>query len=226
MALIYISLRTNGAPSCGSDGKEPACNAGDTYSITGWGRSPGEGNGNPLQYSCLESSKDRGAWVRGARIHGITETWTWLSNQHLMTSASEDLFMWVFTFVSFPSLRVCSKLWPCLWGLVCFLVLKFWDFFLYSDISQICIMQIFSPSLWLDFSLFSLCLRRIKTINFDDFQFINLWGIPLIFVPIPHYFINLSNFSLMSHAFIVLRNLGLGCFCNLIYHGSFQQPHF
>ena len=52
----------------GSEGKVSACNAGDTGSIPGWGISPGEGNGNPLQYSCLEKSMDRGAWwptVRG-----------------------------------------------------------------------------------------------------------------------------------------------------------------
>ena len=46
----------------GSDGKTSACNAGDLGSIPGLGRSPGEGNGNPLQYSCLESPMDRGAW--------------------------------------------------------------------------------------------------------------------------------------------------------------------
>ena len=46
----------------GSDGKESACNVGDLGSIPGLGRSPGEGNGNPLQYSCLENSVDRGAW--------------------------------------------------------------------------------------------------------------------------------------------------------------------
>ena len=46
----------------GSDGKESACNARDTSSILGSGRSPGEGNGNPLQYSCQENSMDRGAW--------------------------------------------------------------------------------------------------------------------------------------------------------------------
>jgi len=44
---------------CGSDGKESAYNAGDPSSITGWGRSPGEGNGYPLQYSCLEKSMER-----------------------------------------------------------------------------------------------------------------------------------------------------------------------
>ena len=48
-----------------SDGKESACNAGDPGSIPGSGRSPGEGNGNPLQYSCLENPMDRGTMDRG-----------------------------------------------------------------------------------------------------------------------------------------------------------------
>ena len=46
----------------GSDGKESVCSAGDPGSIPGLGRSPGEGNGNPLQYPCLENLMDRGAW--------------------------------------------------------------------------------------------------------------------------------------------------------------------
>ena len=46
----------------GSDGEESARNAGDPGLVPGLGRSPGEGNGNPLQYSCLEDSMDRGAW--------------------------------------------------------------------------------------------------------------------------------------------------------------------
>ena len=46
----------------GSDGKASACDAGDLGSIPGLGRSPGEGNGNPLQYSCLENPMDGGAW--------------------------------------------------------------------------------------------------------------------------------------------------------------------
>ena len=46
----------------GSDGKESTCNAGDASSIPGSGRSPGVGNGYPLQYSCLENPMDRGAW--------------------------------------------------------------------------------------------------------------------------------------------------------------------
>ena len=59
---------------CGSDGEESACNAGDLGSISGLGRSPGEGNGNPLQYSCLEKSMDKGAWQAAA--HGITKSQT------------------------------------------------------------------------------------------------------------------------------------------------------
>ena len=55
----------------GSDGKESASNAGDPGSIPGSGRSPGEGTGNPLQYSCLENSMDRGAWQ--ATVHGVTK---------------------------------------------------------------------------------------------------------------------------------------------------------
>ena len=55
----------------GSDNKESACNAGDPGSIPGSERSPGEGNGNPLHYSCLENSMDRGAWQ--ATVHGVTE---------------------------------------------------------------------------------------------------------------------------------------------------------
>ena len=58
----------------GSDSKESACSVGDPGSIPGWGRSPGEGNGNPLQYSCLENSMDRGAWQ--ATVHGLAKSWT------------------------------------------------------------------------------------------------------------------------------------------------------
>ena len=53
----------------GSDGKESACSARDPGSIPGSGRSPGEGKGNSLQYSCLENSMDRGAWR--ATVHGV-----------------------------------------------------------------------------------------------------------------------------------------------------------
>ena len=58
-------------------GKESACNAGDTGdtgSIPGWGRSPGEGNGNALQYSCLEDSMDGGAWW--VTVHRVAKSQT------------------------------------------------------------------------------------------------------------------------------------------------------
>ena len=61
----------------GSDGKVSAYNAEDPGSIPGLGRSPGEGNGNPLQYSCLGNPMDRGAWQ--VTVHGITESWTQLN---------------------------------------------------------------------------------------------------------------------------------------------------
>ena len=62
--------------------KESACNAGDLGSIPGLGRSPGEGHGNPLQYSRLENSMDRRAWrvtvhgvtVHGVAVHGVAES--------------------------------------------------------------------------------------------------------------------------------------------------------
>ena len=62
----------------GSEYKASACNAGDLGLIPGWGRSPGEGNGNPLQYSCLENPVDRGTWQ--ATIHGFTKSLTQLSD--------------------------------------------------------------------------------------------------------------------------------------------------
>ena len=62
----------------GSEDKASACNAGDPGSIPGLGRSPGEGNGNPLQYSCLENPTDRGAWR--ATVHGVAKSRTRLSD--------------------------------------------------------------------------------------------------------------------------------------------------
>ena len=56
----------------GSDGKASAYSAGDLGSIPGSGRSPGEGNGSPLQYSCLENPMDGGAWW--ATVHGVAES--------------------------------------------------------------------------------------------------------------------------------------------------------
>ena len=56
----------------GSDCEESACNAGDLGSIPGSGRSPGEGDGYPLQYSCLENPMDRGIWW--ATVHGVKKS--------------------------------------------------------------------------------------------------------------------------------------------------------
>jgi len=62
----------------GSDGKVSAYNSGDLGSILGLERSPGEGNGNPLQYSCLGNPVDGGVWW--ATAHGVPQSWTRLSD--------------------------------------------------------------------------------------------------------------------------------------------------
>jgi len=64
-----------------SVGKESACNEADANSIPGLGRSPGEGNGNPLQYSCLGNPMDRGAWW--ATVHGVPKSLKQVSIEHL-----------------------------------------------------------------------------------------------------------------------------------------------
>ena len=61
-----------------SDGKESVYNAGDPGPIPGSERSPGEGNGYPLQHSCLENHMDRGAW--GAKVHVVVKSWAKLSD--------------------------------------------------------------------------------------------------------------------------------------------------
>ena len=68
--------------SGGSDGQESACNAGDSGSIPGSRRSPGEGNGCPLQYSCLENSMD-------CRVHGVANGRIGLSDFHFPSGSSE-----------------------------------------------------------------------------------------------------------------------------------------
>ena len=62
----------------GLDSKVSAYNVGDLGSIPGLGRSPGEGNGTPLQYSCLENPMDGGAWQ--AKVHGVPKSWTQLND--------------------------------------------------------------------------------------------------------------------------------------------------
>ena len=80
----------------GSDGKASACNAGNRGSIPGSGRSPGEGNGNPLQYSCLENPMDGESWK--ATVHGVAERRRRLS----------DFTYLPYKLVLFGTLKICS----------------------------------------------------------------------------------------------------------------------
>ena len=77
MCLLILYICQDSASkgfSGGSDHKESACNTGDLDLISGLGRFPGEGNGNPLQYSCLENPLDRGAWW--ATVYRVTKNQT------------------------------------------------------------------------------------------------------------------------------------------------------
>ena len=82
----------------GSDSKASACNAGDQGSIPGSGRSPGEGNGNPLQYPWLENPMDRGAWQ--ATVHGVAKSRTWLSD-FTFTFLLDSTYMWYHVMIHF-----------------------------------------------------------------------------------------------------------------------------
>ena len=75
--IIWGAAKSKMSFPGGFEGKASACNAGDPGSIPESGRSPREGNGNPLQYSCLENAMDGGAWE--AAVHGVTKSWTQLS---------------------------------------------------------------------------------------------------------------------------------------------------
>ena len=73
MLYVLLILDIQGFPG-GSEVKASAWNVGDLGSVPGMGRSPGEGNGNPLQYSCLENPMEGGAWQ--ATVHGVAKSWT------------------------------------------------------------------------------------------------------------------------------------------------------
>ena len=68
--------------------KNPPASAGNAGLIPGLGRSPGEGNGNPLQYSCLENLMDRGGWQ--ATVQGLEKNWTQLGTYTLQNYQSKD----------------------------------------------------------------------------------------------------------------------------------------
>ena len=84
-------LSTDGDFPRGSDSKESICNAGDPGLIPGSGKSPGEGHGNPFQYSCLENPVDSGAWL--AIVHGVTKRKTGLSDSHFST---DEWIKWIY----------------------------------------------------------------------------------------------------------------------------------
>ena len=89
----------------GSDGKASACNAGDPGSIPGSGGSPGEGNGNPLQYSCPENPTDGEAWW--AIVHGVAKSRTRLSD---FTSLQTIKIVELKKYLSYHTLRIsCSR---------------------------------------------------------------------------------------------------------------------
>ena len=101
----YISLDFPG----GSDSKVSACNAGDPGSIPGSGRFPGEGNGYPLHYSCLENSMDRRAWW--ATVHGVAKSRTRLSDEAHSTVSIRWLYpVLSIMFVSIAILTLSSLL--------------------------------------------------------------------------------------------------------------------
>ena len=75
LQITRVVIPTLGFPG-GSAVKNPPANAGDVGSVPEWGRCPGEGNGNPLQYSCRENPLDRGAW--GVTVHGVAKGQTQL----------------------------------------------------------------------------------------------------------------------------------------------------
>ena len=94
-------------PPCSSVGKESACKAGDPAMqsfIPGWGRSPGEGNGNPLQFSCLKNPMDRGAWR--ATLRGVMKSQMrlkWLSTCAHLEAKASFFFLIVGVYLLLPS---------------------------------------------------------------------------------------------------------------------------
>ena len=100
--LCYVHSPLLGFPG-GSDGKKAACNAGDQDLTLESGRSSGEENGNPLQYSSLENSMDRGAWW--ATVHEITKSRTHLNDYHLLILHFNQPSIWTNVLSGFLILR-------------------------------------------------------------------------------------------------------------------------
>ena len=98
-----------------SDGKESSCNVGDPGLVPGSGRSPGEDNGNPLQYYCLENSMDKGDWQ--ATVHGLQRVaHDWETNTHTQTH------MWNSSAIYRSILRKSTVAWDASWTVCFFMV--------------------------------------------------------------------------------------------------------
>ena len=116
--MVYSLL---GLPQCLS-GKESACNAGvagDAGLIPGLGRSPGEGHGNPLQYSFLENPMDRGAWW--TTVHGVAMSQTRLKGLSTAHSTNESMEQKLKEWALFIKINIIKHL---IWCLVCVKYLK------------------------------------------------------------------------------------------------------
>ena len=118
-------------------GKESTSNVGDLGLIPGSRRTPGEGNGNPLQYSCLENPMDRGAWR--ATVHGVTKSWTQLS-----TSMHRLLDIYFIIWVIINTTLFCCLWYSSFghWELIQLTPVSLWHtsivsfFFFFSSLSQ------------------------------------------------------------------------------------------
>ena len=115
---LTLSNAIMGFPG-GSDGNKTACNAGDPGSIPGSGRSPGEGNGSPLQYSCLENSMDRGAWRDTVHVVRVGHDWV-NKHTHCCSKRSYNSFLRKQRYKTWSLLslagihelmKICSALW-------------------------------------------------------------------------------------------------------------------
>ena len=112
----------------GSDSKESACNPGDSGLIRESGRSLGEGNGNPLHYSCLENPMDRGAWW--ATVHSIAKSQTWLSQVtfffHPIFDPKGNCY-WIISCNSpMTQKRIHIHMYKCSRVFLCFSFLTYW----------------------------------------------------------------------------------------------------
>ena len=103
----------------GSDGKQSNCNGGDLVSVPGLGRSPGVGNGYPLQYSGLDNSMDRGAWQ--ATVHGVAKCRTWLRefNFLLSLSCNGHIAFLLISKIQGKSLLIIPTPFPCIYTIYC-----------------------------------------------------------------------------------------------------------